>query len=130
MEHSQRSRSARQIFEIGEIRPGGWSPRVTAPATPSPVSQPGAEPVPGAQASPFVAAGAPAGVAAAERASDVRLKTVSLSERHLSLAIGAVEHVLASLRRLPGTEAPAREYETILHALQQALAVLPAPGPR
>jgi hypothetical protein len=123
MEHSQRSRSARQIFEIGEIRPGGWTPRSTAPASPPPA----VDSAPTAPVTPFPAAGVPA---PGERASDVRLKTVSLSERHLSLAIGAVEHVLSGLRRLPGTEAPAREYETILHALQQALAVLPAPGPR
>jgi len=124
MEQSQRSRSARQIFEIGEIRPGGWTARSTEPVN----SESGT--VPPVSAVPVAPVVTPSHPAPPERAADVRLKTVSLSERHLSLAIGAVEHVLSGLRRLPGTEAPAREYETILHALQQALAVLPAPGPR
>jgi hypothetical protein len=101
MDATNKGRTGRSIFELAEIRPtGSWQP-------PRPRADRPADPV-------------------AER-SEPRSKSVGLNDRQLTLAIGAVEHVMAELRRLPGTEAPVKEYESCLIALRQALAVLP-PG--
>lgn len=102
MEATNKGRSGRSIFDLAEIRPNAaWQPprpRSDRPADPPPVER-----------------------------SESRLKSVGLSDRHLALAIGAVEHVMGELRQLPGTEAPLKEYESCLYALRQALAVLPPP---
>ncbi|HEY9899249.1 MAG TPA: hypothetical protein V6D00_08720 [Pantanalinema sp.] len=63
-----------------------------------------------------------------ERQPDPRTKSVSLTDRQLALTIGAIEHVIGEMRRLPGTEATLKEFESCLYPLRQALAILP-PAP-
>ncbi len=95
-------RSIRSLFELGDMRRSSWSgnreSRGAAPATEQQV----------------------------ERTLEQRLKNVGLTDRHISLSIGAIEYVMVELRRLPGTEATLKEYEQCLYSLRQALAVLPA----
>lgn len=93
-------RSIRSLFELGDMRRSTWGSGREARNAPAP-DQP-------------------------ERGMDQRLKNVGLSDRHISLSIGAIEYVMVELRRLPGTEATLKEYEACLYSLRQALAVLPA----
>lgn len=97
-----KERSIRSLFELGDMRRSTWSSgretRAQAPAADQPV----------------------------ERTMEQRLKNVGMTDRHISLSIGAIEYVMVELRRLPGTEATLKEYEACLYSLRQALAVLPA----
>lgn len=96
-------RSIRSLFELGDMRRPTWGgARDTRAAGPSAAEQP------------------------VERTMEQRLKNVGLTDRHISLSIGAIEYVMVELRRLPGTEATLKEYEGCLYSLRQALAVLPA----
>lgn len=98
MEARDNRRTIRSLFEMGEMRGG-------AP-------QPGGARRPGPTPS---------------ESSDSRLKTLSLSDRQLTLTIGALEHVLEDLQRLPGTEAIRKDLENVLFVARQAQAALPPP---
>lgn len=96
-------RSIRSLFELGDMRRPTWGGgRETRAAGSSAADQPMEHPM------------------------EQRLKNVGLTDRHISLSIGAIEYVMVELRRLPGTEATLKEYEGCLYSLRQALAVLPA----
>jgi len=101
-EKDNTERSIRSLFELGDMRRSTWGSGREARN------------------------GAPAPEQPAERGIDQRLKNVGLTDRHISLSIGAIEYVMVELRRLPGTEATLKEYEACLNSLRQALAVLPA----
>lgn len=102
MDSANKGRTARSIFEMGEIRRTGWTRPSDRPSSPAEEKR-------------------------NERSADVRLRNVSLSDRQLTLAMGALEYVIAELRMLPGCEGAIKEYEAALYPLRQALAVLP-PG--
>lgn len=108
-------RSGRSIFDMAEIR-GGWgtgraaarggsAERAPEPPQDRPVERPMDRSL--------------------ERQPDPRTKSVSLTDRQLALTIGAIEHVIGEMRRLPGTEATLKEFESCLYPLRQALAILP-----
>lgn len=107
MEPLNHERSGRSIFELGEIRGSAWGSGRPARNTSSERSH---EPN--------------------ERPVEARLKNVPMTDRQLSLSIGAIEHAMIELRRLPGTEQAIKEMDGCLYTLRQALAVLPAGGPR
>lgn len=102
MESANKGRSARSIFEMGEIHRSGWT---------RPSDRPNS----------------PAEDKTSERPANVRVRNVPLSDRQITLAMGALEYVIAELRTLPGCEGAIKEYEACLYPLRQALAVLP-PG--
>jgi hypothetical protein len=115
-EGTPQGRSARSIFDMAEIRGnGGWSPGRTSARGGSAERTPEAP-----QERPMERQ--------AERQPDPRTKSVALSDRQLALTIGAIEHVIGEMRRLPGTEATLKEFESCLYPLRQALAILP-PAP-
>lgn len=58
---------------------------------------------------------------------DPRLKTLSLSDRQLTLAIGALEHALEELNSLPATDQARKEVESCLFVMRQAQPALPPP---
>lgn len=97
MEASHNARSGRSLFELGEIRHTSW--KAGRPAASSDSS--------------------PAPV------SEGRHKNVNVTERQLSLAIGAIERVSDELKELPGTEGTLKEYDVLRQTFQSALAVLP-----
>lgn len=102
MEPANKGRSARSLFEMGEIRRTDWSRPTPRPDT-------------------------PAEEKSSDRPADPRLRNVGLNDRQISLAMGALEYAIAELRALPGTELAVKEYESCLYPLRQALAILPPP---
>ena len=101
MESANTGRSARSIFEMGEIRRSNWNRQA---------------PRPGAEEK--------------DPPADIRVRNVAFSDRQITLAMGALEYVISELRALPGTDATLKEYESCLYPLRQALAVLPPPDSR
>lgn len=97
MEAKDNRRTIRSLFEMGEMRPGAPG---AAPRRPGPGPTENATP---------------------------GLKTLSLSDRQLTLTIGALEHVLEDLQRLPGTETVRKDLENVLFVMRQSQAALPPP---
>ncbi|MNX82819.1 hypothetical protein D3C86_1145610 [compost metagenome] len=112
-------RSGRSIFDMAEIR-GGWGSGRSAARGGS------AERAPEPPQERPVDRNADRNVDRnLERQPDPRTKSVALNDRQLALTIGAIEHVIGEMRRLPGTEATLKEFESCLYPLRQALAILP-----
>lgn len=110
-------RSGRSIFDMAEIRgSGGWGSGRSAARGGSAERAP--EPQPERPLERPIDR-------SAERQPDPRTKSVALTDRQLALTIGAIEHVIGEMRRLPGTEATLKEFESCLYPLRQALAILP-----